>query len=106
MNDLIEALNILSKYLNDYGKKFPIACEHDILYVCGIKMDEVTVEDIHRLYDLGFMPGNDDDDYKELYDKEGNYVGEIDLETIDQLTWDMVKNKLSDCFFSYRFGSC
>ena len=105
MNDLIEALNILSKYLKK-GKKFPTACEHDILYVCGIKMDEVTVEDVHRLYKLGFIPGNDDDDYKEIYDKEGNYVGEIDLETIDQQTWDTVKNKLSNCFYSYKFGSC
>jgi hypothetical protein len=103
MNDLIEALTILSKYVN---KKFPTACEHDVLYVCGIKMDEVTIEDVHRLYKLGFIPGNDDDDYREIYDKEGNYVGEIDLETIDQLTWDMVKNKMSNCFFSYKFGSC
>ena len=103
MNDLIEALTILSKYVNN---KFPTACEHDVLYVCGIKMNEVTVEDVHRLYKLGFIPGNDDDDYREIYDKEGNYVGEIDLKTIDQQTWDTVKNKLSNCFYSYKFGSC
>ena len=105
MNDLIEALTILSKYLKK-GKKFPTACEHDILYVCGINMDEVTVEDVHRLYDLGFIPGSDEDDYREIYDDEGNYVDDIDMRTIDQATWNRIKNNISDCFYSYKFGSC
>lgn len=107
MNDLIEALTILSKYLNDYSKKYPTVCEHDILYICGIKVSEVTVEDVRRLYDLGFIPGSDDDSYEwKMYNNEGNCIGDIEIDKIDQETWDKVKNNLSDCFYSFKFGSC
>lgn len=93
MNDLIEALTIIQKCLKNYNEKFPTACEHDILYVCGVDFNKVTVNMLHKLKELGFIPGSDDD-------------GDIDLTDIDKETWNNMKGELTNCFRSYRFGSC
>ena len=53
MTDLIEALQILAKYLSGYDAYYPTCCEHDILYVAG-DPDAVTAEDKERLSELGF----------------------------------------------------
>ena len=52
MKDLIEALQIFLKYGNS---KWPIACEHDMLYILDIDADDVSVEDKARLDELGFF---------------------------------------------------
>lgn len=57
MNDLIEALNILNKYINP-AEKWPTWCEHDILGVC-VDPSIVSETDITRLNELGFV----DNDY-------------------------------------------
>lgn len=107
MKDLIAALLILQDCLNDPENKWPTACEHDILYVCGVDFNKVTVDMLHQLAKFGFLPGSDEDiDIMVQYDEEGNYCGEIDFSTIDQETWDTIKDDLTDCFRSYRFGSC
>ena len=98
MKDLIEALNILSKYVKSYYcSQYPTACEHDILYVCGIDFDKITLEEIHKLAKLGFLPGADEEVY---------IFKETNFENITQETWDNIKNRLTYCFRSYRFGSC
>ena len=53
MKDLIEALTILMKYGDS---QFPIHCEHDVLIMSGIGVEEnaVSVDDAKRLYELGF----------------------------------------------------
>jgi DNA-binding protein YbaB len=51
MDDLIKALQILSKYTND---KFPTHCEHDMLSVC-VDPETVTEEDKEELNRLGFL---------------------------------------------------
>ena len=63
MKDLIEALTILLKYMIDPTHRWPTACEHDILYVCGIDLSKIPVEDVRKLSKLGFLPGSDDSDY-------------------------------------------
>ncbi len=50
MNDLIEALQIFSKYTNT---KYPTHCEHDKLTVV-VDPEKVSPEDIKRLDQLGF----------------------------------------------------
>ena len=57
MNDLIEALTILSKYC-DLADKWPTNCDHDVFFV---KADETKVspDDRRRLDVLGFMPDDD-----------------------------------------------
>ena len=51
MEDLIKALQVLLKY----GKpKYPTVCEHDILYIVGIDLKKISIEDINELENLGF----------------------------------------------------
>lgn len=59
MKDLIEALQIFLKYGNP---DYPSHCEHDVFY---IKIDPVKVsnEDKKKLDKLGFMAGEEDEDY-------------------------------------------
>ena len=97
MNELIEAFTILSKYLSDYGNKFPTLCEHDVFYVCEVNVSDITAEEVRRLYELGFIPGNQDD---------GDIREDIELSEIDQETWDNIKDRFTECFHSYRYGSC
>jgi len=51
MEDLIKALQILLKYGNP---KYPTVCEHDILYIVGIDLEKISIEDITELENLGF----------------------------------------------------
>ena len=107
MKDLIAALLILQDCLKDPDNKWPTACEHDVLYVCGVNLNLITADMLHQLNKLGFLPGSDEDiDLMTQYDEDGDYCGEIDFSTIDQETWDDIKDDLTDCFRSYRFGSC
>lgn len=107
MKDLINALIILNDVLNNPDSKYPTACEHDVLYVCDVNFNLVTIDMIHTLYKLGFIPGSDEDgDVLINYNDAGEYDGEINFETIDQETWDFIKGELTNCFRSYRFGSC
>lgn len=52
MKDLIEALQIFSKYTDT---KYPTHCEHDILLIMEIEEDSVTKEDAKLLDELGFF---------------------------------------------------
>jgi len=64
MENLIKALQILLKYGNP---KYPTCCEHDTLYICGIKFSDVSAEDIEKLEELGFNKGDDDNFYSFRY---------------------------------------
>lgn len=52
MEKLIEALQIFLKYDNP---AYPTHCEHDVLYICGIDPDDVSIEDKEKLDELGFF---------------------------------------------------
>lgn len=62
MNDLIQALLILQKYIteDDDAWNWPTQCEHDELIV-NVSPDNVSEEDINRLHALGFI--SDDGPY-------------------------------------------
>ena len=53
MKDLIEALTIFAKYQPE--TRWPTHCEHDVLYIIGVTLDEVASDDAKRLDELGFM---------------------------------------------------
>lgn len=53
MEDLIKALQILMKYC-DPTEYAPTHCEHDILMIVCVDVDDVSEEDIAALDDLGF----------------------------------------------------
>lgn len=94
MEELIIALNIFSKYMkDDYSREFPTSCEHDVLYVCGVDLERMDVDTVQKLIDLGFNPGSDSDtDY---------YWDEFTQEE-----WEIRRKDLTDCFHSYKYGSC
>lgn len=52
MKKLIEALTIFAKYKD---LEWPTHCEHDVLYIMGVTLDEVSEEDQKRLKELGFL---------------------------------------------------
>lgn len=59
MEDLIKALTILSKYLDDgYNKDYPTLCEHDELMVC-VDPKRILEEDMIELNELGFISCGD-----------------------------------------------
>jgi hypothetical protein len=57
MNDLIEALNILNKYINP-SEKWPTWCEHDVFGVC-VDPNIVSENDLARLNELDFIADDD-----------------------------------------------
>lgn len=56
MNDLIEALQIFTKYVGDDRN---VSCEHDVMYI-QCNPETVASEDIERLEELGFYADTDD----------------------------------------------
>ena len=52
LDALIRALQIFRKYGNP---SYPTHCEHDILTICGISPEDVSVEDEKELDELGFF---------------------------------------------------
>ena len=52
INELIEALQIFSKYIPD--DRFPTYCEHDILMVMVYDASDISREDLERLKELHF----------------------------------------------------
>lgn len=56
MKNLIEALTIFLKYGNP---EYPTHCEHDTLYICGIKPRDVSAVDKKKLEELGFEITNE-----------------------------------------------
>lgn len=94
MDELIKALSILSQYLrDDYYKDFPTHCEHDVFYVCGVKLSQMDVDTVRKLIDLGFIPGSTNDT---------NYY----WDNLTQEEWEQRWPLLTDCFHSYKYGSC
>ncbi len=58
MKDLIEALTILSKYM-DVDVYAPTHCEHDKLFVPAVEVETVSPEDLKRLDELSFRPDDE-----------------------------------------------
>lgn len=52
MKDLIAALTIFAKYQDH---TYPTHCEHDVLTVVGVTLEEVSEEDRVELDALGFL---------------------------------------------------
>lgn len=59
MEDFIEALRIFEKYCDDYHKKYPFCCDHDIIVFNGTGKDDVSTEDLAELQKLGWEPYED-----------------------------------------------
>lgn len=98
MEELIRALNILSKYMKeDYNRDFPTSCEHDVLYVCGVDLEKMDADTVSKLIELGFTPGSTEDT---------NYYWDFHSSGMGQEEWEIRRKNLTDCFHSYKYGSC
>lgn len=64
MKDLIEALTIFLKYLEDKNSHIATHCEHDELWIVEVGRSDVSAKDHARLDELGFFYDEDDDSYK------------------------------------------
>ena len=64
MDDLIEALTILRRYLKNTNSLSPLHCEHDELTVCDVFASDVSMADGKRLSELGFFADADNDCFK------------------------------------------
>jgi len=60
MKDLIEALQIFLKYGNP---RSPTWCGDEVLYICGLDADDVSIEDKVRLDELGFFVDEEDNGF-------------------------------------------
>ena len=105
MEDLIKALQLIWKYFKNPDTKWPTACEHDTLYVGEVKMEEIPVEDIRKIADLGFNPGIDDDYHIIKHYLGEDFASEGDYTKITSEQWDLIKDKIYGAFNSYRYSS-
>ena len=105
MEDLIKALQILLPYVDEHGKQYPTACEHDVLYVNSLDLTNMEASTVRELAKLGFMPGLDSD-YDIVEEALGHeFAISGDYENITDEQWALIKNDIYGAFFSYRFGS-
>jgi len=58
MDDLIEALNLVRPYMNDYGLAYPTGCEHDVLWL-NVDVDSLPASVLDRLNELSFWPSEE-----------------------------------------------
>lgn len=102
MEDLIEALGILKKYLKtSYNRKNPTICEHDVFMVVGINFKKMPLSEVRRLYELGFWLGTE-------WDPTPINMRDLDEKSTDeelQAALKFAKTNL-EAVSSYRFGSC
>lgn len=103
MKDLLEALTILWKYITGYNEKYPLHCEHDVLFVCGIDFSIMDYKTMKKLIDFGFIPGNADDDCNTVVAMLGE---NFDWNNMTKEEWKKVSSSITDCMHSYRYGSC
>lgn len=105
MEDLIKALQILLPYTDEYGKKYPTTCEHDVLYVNCLDLTNMEASTVRELAKLGFDPGLDYD-YDTIESALGHdFAINGDYENITDEQWALIKNDIYGAFHSYRFGS-
>ena len=101
MKDLIEALQILLKYMKNPDCEWPTNCTHDDFTVVGIDFTKMTVEDVKKLDKLGFLMGCDDDYREEMPCPDNKSTDDEWKALIDYA----IDNDF-DCMHSFRFGSC
>lgn len=95
MEELIKALTILSGYIkSEYCTKYPTSCEHDVLYVNDVNLQEMDADTVKELIKCGFYPGSDND------------YANLNWDNFTQEDWEIHRDKLTECFYSYRHGSC
>ena len=68
----------------------------------GVDLEKMSAEEVKKAVEYGFYPGFEEVNFIE------ECFGEEDFEWKDLTDeiWDKMKYDLSDCLYSYRYGSC
>ena len=59
MEELIKSLRIFEKSCDDYHRKFPFCCDHDIIIMNGDVKNNISPEELTELHELGWDPYED-----------------------------------------------
>lgn len=105
MKKLIEALQIIWKYMVNPDTNYPTSCEHDMLYVGKVDFNKIDGDTVRKLAELGFLPGLDDeyDIVEDILGHDFAITGDYTKITDEQ--WDSIKDNLYGVFRSYKYGS-
>lgn len=103
MKEFIEFMQFILPFLErPEGPSFQT--DHDMLYICGVKFNEMSGSDIRYCLKHHFYPGNG-----EYYD-EGildEYVGPNHWEDIEDDQWEAIKKTgITTCLHSHYWASC
>ena len=92
MEELIVALRIIIKYMNkdDYSYKWPLSGGHDVLFIGGVDIKDMSLDTIQTLSRLHWYPG----------DPESN-PDEFDIDELTEESWKELREELDHCMHSY-----
>jgi hypothetical protein len=103
LNDFVKGLNILAKH----QEKGDVYGSHEMVYVGGIDLDSISLEEVRELGVLGFIPGDDSSSISDLiFENFGHDIWETGLktggvQTLTQEEWDWLKDVVSRGFCYY-----
>lgn len=103
LNDFIKGLDILSKHQENGD----VHGSHEIVYVSGVDLKSISLEEVQELGKLGFIPGDDSESVTELIQEEFDHdLWETGLKTggvqnLTQEEWDWLKGAVSSGFCYY-----
>lgn len=100
LNDFIKGLNILAKHQENGD----VCGSHELVYVSGIDLKSVSLEEVRELGALGFMPGDDSVSISDLiFRKFDHDIWEAGggIQTITQEEWDWLNSVVSNGFCYY-----
>jgi hypothetical protein len=102
MKKFIESLQVILPFMKNPDVYAPCQCEHDVLYIWGVDFTKMNSEDVKKIVEFGFNPGFEQCDFiRECFGNE-DYAWKDLTEEI----WNKMKNSLSDCLYSFKYGSC
>lgn len=102
MKKFIEALQVILPFMKNPDAYAPCQCDHNVLYIWGVDFTRMKTEDVKKIVELGFYPGFEDCNFiEDCFGNEDYYWKDL----TDEI-WDKMKCELSDCLYSYRYGSC
>ena len=103
LNGFIKGLNILAKH----QEKGDVYGSREMVYVSGIDLKSISLEEVRELGALGFIPGDDSASISDLiFENFDHDLWETGLKTggvqnLTQEEWDWLKGAVSSGFCYY-----
>lgn len=103
LNGFIKGLNILAKH----QEKGDVYGSREMVYVSGIDLKSISLEEVRELGALGFIPGDDSTSISDLiFENFDHDIWETGLKTggvqnLTQEEWDWLKDVVSSGFCYY-----